>query len=283
MDSEVLRSSLSLFRRLPPNAIEHNLTGILNLLPNYADELLQRIDQPLETNLDESNGRKYLCCDYNRDGDSYRSPWSNEYFPTINDGFLPSDPLREVEIEANELFDIYREMYYEGGLSSVYLWDLENGFAGCFLIKKPIATDENVYVNQGCWESIHVVEVVEHTTASASYKLTSTITLQMLVKNDKVGKTDLSGSLTRQTELRTDFGTHKTHIENIGRLIEDMESDMRANMNELYLMKTRSVMNNIRNGTDGPVLSAEHVAALTDKVIKRGPVQEDPSIGIPPS
>ena len=281
MDSEVLRSSLSLLRRLPPNAIEHNLTGILNLLPNYADELLQRIDQPLETNLDESNGRKYLCCDYNRDGDSYRSPWSNEYFPTINDGFLPSDPLRELEIEANELFDTYREMYYEGGLSSVYLWDLEDGFAGCFLIKKPIAADENVYVNQGCWESIHVVEVVEHTTASASYKLTTTIMLQMLVKNDKVGKTDLSGSLTRQTELRTDFGKHKTHIENIGRLIEDMECDMRANMNELYLMKTRSVMNNIRNGTDGPVLSAEHVAALTDKIIKRSPVQEDPSISPP--
>ena len=41
-----------------------------------------------------------------------------------------------MEIEANELFDAYRELYFEGGTSSVYLWDLEKGFAGCILIKK---------------------------------------------------------------------------------------------------------------------------------------------------
>lgn len=26
--------------------------------------------------------------------------------------------------------------YYEGGISSVYLWDMEDGFAGCVLLKK---------------------------------------------------------------------------------------------------------------------------------------------------
>jgi capping protein beta len=41
-----------------------------------------------------------------------------------------------MEIEANELFDAYRELYFEGGTSSVYFWDLPEGFAGCFLIKK---------------------------------------------------------------------------------------------------------------------------------------------------
>ena len=41
-----------------------------------------------------------------------------------------------MEIEANELFDAYRELYFEGGVSSVYFWELDNGFAGCFLIKK---------------------------------------------------------------------------------------------------------------------------------------------------
>jgi len=54
----------------------------------------------------------------------------------LEDGFFPSEKLRSIEIEANELFDAYRELYYEGGTSSVYLWDLEGGFAGCFLIKK---------------------------------------------------------------------------------------------------------------------------------------------------
>lgn len=41
-----------------------------------------------------------------------------------------------MEVDFNELFDAYRELYFEGGTSSVYLWDLENGFAGCFLVKK---------------------------------------------------------------------------------------------------------------------------------------------------
>jgi hypothetical protein len=56
--------------------------------------------------------------------------------PAIEDGFLPSEKLRGMEIEFNELFDAYREMYFEGGTSSVYLWDQDQGFAGCFLIKK---------------------------------------------------------------------------------------------------------------------------------------------------
>lgn len=65
-----------------------------------------------------------------------RSPWTNTYSPPLEDGVLPSDDLRKMEVEANELFDAYRELYYEGGTSSVYLWNTENGFAGCFLIKK---------------------------------------------------------------------------------------------------------------------------------------------------
>jgi hypothetical protein len=33
----------------------------------------------------------------------------------------------------------------------------------------------------------------------------------------------------------------KTHMANIGRMIEDMESDMRNNLGELYIKKTREV------------------------------------------
>ena len=73
-EGDVIGASLSLMRRLPPNKVEQNLTGLTNLLPNETDELLQRIDQPLQEAIDAETGRKYLMCDYNRDGDSYRSP-----------------------------------------------------------------------------------------------------------------------------------------------------------------------------------------------------------------
>jgi len=50
----------------------------------------------------------------------------------------------------------YRYRYFEGGVSSVYLWDLDYGFAGVILIKK--AGDGSNKI-KGCWDSIHVVEV----------------------------------------------------------------------------------------------------------------------------
>jgi F-actin capping protein, beta subunit len=43
---------------------------------------------------------------------------------------MPSESLRKLEIDANHAFDQYRDMYFEGGVSSVYLWDLDHGFAG---------------------------------------------------------------------------------------------------------------------------------------------------------
>ena len=45
--------------------------------------------------------------------------------------------------------------YFESGVCSVYLWDLDHGFAGVVLIKKAGDTERA----KGCWDSIHVVEV----------------------------------------------------------------------------------------------------------------------------
>ena len=69
-----------------------------------------------------------------------RSPWSNEYDPPLDDGAVPSSKMRKLEIQANEAFDTYRELYYEGGVSSVYLWEADDptggNFAGVVVIKK---------------------------------------------------------------------------------------------------------------------------------------------------
>lgn len=49
---------------------------------------------------------------------------------------MPSERVRKLEVAANESFDVYRELYYEGGVGSVYFWDLDDGFAGVILLKK---------------------------------------------------------------------------------------------------------------------------------------------------
>jgi len=266
--------SLSLMRRLPPSKIEQNLNGLLNLIPEETDELLQRVDQPLKEATDPENGRKFLICDYNRDGDSHRSPWSNKYEPPIEDGFVPSEKLRDMEIEFNELFDAYRELYYAGGTSSVYLWDLDHGFAGCFLIKKNVEEGDR-FVKNGCWDSVNVIEAIESSSGdkksvTATYKLTTTVMLHMGVEKQELGDTVLAGSLTRQTELSSPVNESKTHIANIGRMIEDMETDIRSNLNELYILKTREVINSIRTSSGGPTQDASHIARLNAAVMSHG-------------
>ena len=176
-----------------------------------------------------------------------------------------------MEIEANELFDAYRELYYEGGVSSVYLWDLEGqGFAGCFLIKKRVANSRDV--KDGNWDSIHIVEVKELGGNLASYKLTTTILLNMGIEKAEIGNATLSGSLTRQTEQSNkayDNAT-KSHISIIGRMIEDMEIDTRSNLYQLYLMRTMDVVNNIRDTRPVNRASTNHVSTLNQAVLGHG-------------
>lgn len=44
-DLKKINSALSIMRRMPPSKIRFNLSGLLNLMPEATDELLQRVDQ----------------------------------------------------------------------------------------------------------------------------------------------------------------------------------------------------------------------------------------------
>jgi len=262
--ADLVDSMLDLMRRLPPTRVEENVNALIGMCPDLADELLGSVDQPLKVMLDRTTGRESLICDYNRDGESYRSPWSNEYDPPLEDGTLPSAKLRKLEVTANEAFDTYREMYFEGGVSSVFLWDLDDGFAGVVLMKKALNTAAVISEPSGSWDSIHVFEAAERG-RQAHYKLTSTIMLSMVhrgVKNgsgdnkdDKIDvkrdeETTLSGSMTRQTEQDHPIQDPTSHITNVGRMIEDMEIKMRNLLQEVYFGKTRDVVFDLRSLED---------------------------------
>merc|ERR1712012_1206670 len=246
MTEQQLDCALDLMRRLPPQQIEKNLSDLIDLVPELCEDLLSSVDQPLKIARDKTVGKDYLLCDYNRDGDSYRSPWSNQYEPALDDGAMPSERLRKLEIDANTAFDQYREMYFEGGVSSVYLWDLDHGFAGVILIKK--AGDGDSKKIKGCWDSIHVVEVQEKSSGrSAHYKLTSTSMLWLQTNREGSGTMNLGGSLTRQVEQDSPVSEASPHIANIGRMVEDMENKIRNTLNEIYFGKTRDIVNGLRS------------------------------------
>ena len=247
--SNKLDFALDLMRRLPPQQIEKNLTNLIDLVPNLCEDLLSAIDQPLKVARDKLVGKDYLLCDYNRDGDSYRSPWSNQYDPVFEEGIVPSDRLRKLEVEANSAFEQYREMYFEGGVSSVYFWDNDFGFAGVILIKK--AGDGNNQKIKGCWDSIHVIEVQERSTSTkVHYKLTSTVMLWLQTNKADSGMMNLGGSLMRQKEQDASLAD-STHIANIGRMVEEMENQIRHSLNTIYFDKTKSILNSLRSPIDG--------------------------------
>ncbi|ORY66662.1 F-actin-capping protein subunit beta [Leucosporidium creatinivorum] len=248
-----LTACLDLTRRLPPQAIESNLELLCAVLPDLADDLLGSVDQPLKIRVD-GGGRQYLVCDYNRDGDSYRSPWTNSYDPPLADGTVPSPKLRKLEAAMGDAFDVYRDMYYEGGVSSVYLWDTEDGFAGVVLLKK---TNDSAG-STASWDSVHVFESTERG-RTAHYKLTSTIMLYLakdIAPGEETkgeGKVELGGSMTRQNELdaphdpSSTSATLSSHISNVGRMIEDMEGKMRSSLQEVYFSKTKDITTTLRS------------------------------------
>jgi len=251
--TDQLDFALDLMRRMPPSDIEDNLAGLIDLVPDLCEQLLSMVDQPLKVAHDSSAKRDYLLCDYNRDGDSYRSPWSSKYDPPISGGAQPSSKLRNLEVKANEAFDTYRDLYFEGGVSSVYTWDLDNGFAAVILIKKTQDTTKQNQPMKGTWDSIHVIEVQDGK-GDAKYKLTSTVMLFIETQTPETGRITLAGSLTRQDSKTYKINREWNHVANIGRMVEDMEFNLRTTIETIYFGKTKQIVNELRT-----LLGTEHL------------------------
>ncbi|KAK6138838.1 hypothetical protein DH2020_027425 [Rehmannia glutinosa] len=185
-----MEAAMGLMRRIPPKHSETALSALLSLLPHHSSDLLSQVDQPLQVLCDVDSGKEFILCEYNRDADSYR--------------------------------------YYEGGISSVYMWEDENeGFIACFLIKKgdsslnfmvngailpmsnfvmvfPIedgsktADGKRGYLQEGSWDAIHVIEVGPVEEETARYCLTSSVMLSLTTNHESSGTFNLSGSIRRQ-------------------------------------------------------------------------------------
>lgn len=294
-----LEAALDLLRRLPPQRVETNLLALVRLLPQYTSQLLSTVDVPAKVRVCSRTGRDYLVCDYNRDGDSYRSPWSNEYEPPVMEGspLKPDERLRRLEVVANEAFDTYRTLYYEGGVSSVYIWDSRgvqedpegaeqcegdkeqsqgtpkdvtpqgsglDKFTMAVLIKKESEAGDGI--RSGAWDAMHIIEVSvskEPSTEAmtANYKLTTTVTLHLDTAVAKLDSFLLAGSITRQSQHLATLASSaiEEHIPHMGRLVEDMESRMRSSLQEIYFGKTHDLINEIR-----PVMPAGYLRHQAD-------------------
>ena len=129
-------------------------------------------------------------------------------------------------------------------------------------------------VSKGCWDSIHVVEVKEPSQGMASYKLTTTVMLSLIVPQAGAGDVNLAGGLTRQASKSCKLDKFNTHIVNMGKMVEEMEINLRKSLDELYIQRTRMIVNSIRkpySGSAGP--SKTFLADLSSAVGKKGLIE----------
>jgi len=237
---------------MPPSSVENCLAGLLILDPSLTDDLLNNVDVPLKTCVDASDGRSYIMSDFNRDGDAYRSPWSNTYYEEgeqVEGELFPRNDLRALEIKANAIFDVYRNLYFQGGLSSVYFFETEEGntdaWGACFLIHKDVP--ETKSLRAGFWDSTHVFDFKTDSPGQYTYQLTSSVMVSMQIQDESVGTVDLSGTMSKQKSKSCSHSPGDTHITVMGRMIEETELEMRNDMESLYIQKTREVVNGMRN------------------------------------
>lgn len=244
-EEQKLNAALDLMRRLPPSKVESNLSFLVALVPEISEDLLSNVDAPLKVATCEKTGKPYLLCDYNRDGDSYRSPWSNEYSPILEDGIKPNERMRALEVKANDLFSEYFKQYYDKTcIPSCYFWQEDENEFSCYILVKKEAKGERG-VETGVWDATHAVRVTEGAGSEVTYTLISTVLLSLSMK---LNNTDLSGSVQKQ-ETRTlpKPKMDEEHLVNIGNLIQDVENMMWDNLNIVYFAKTKEITSNLRS------------------------------------
>ncbi|CAM9227211.1 unnamed protein product, partial [Heterosigma akashiwo] len=146
---------ISILGKLKPAEHERDARALIQASGVVEEDLLQSITLPLTVKEEPTNGKSYLLCHApsSFEKGSYRSPWTNIYDPPTREGAVPSEGLRQLELEANELLESYCALYYdgEGAIGSAYFWDKEGGFGACFLLKK--------HCEAGSWDAVHTVAV----------------------------------------------------------------------------------------------------------------------------
>jgi len=237
-----------LLRRVPPAKIEARLYDAIHLAPDLTDTLLSTVDIPLKVVQDKDTNAAFLACEFNRDLDSHRSPFSNKYFPPLPDGQKIPARLRNIEVRANTAFGAYRQLYFQGGISSVYLWEIDTkvfGF-GVFIkneVNTNLRTGEPI---KGTIDCSDVVEVDE-SSKDATYTLTSSVLLKCSIEVGVGEPLSVSGSTADRKSVRKHFDTDDDHIVNIGELIEMNAARFRDTMNTIYISKMKQVLDAIAN------------------------------------
>ena len=209
----------------------------------------------------------FIESEYNKDGESYRSPWSNKYFPQKESNKLLPNELRELEQRINQLIKTYLKIYYsENAISSAYIMfqdeSINNGFLCCVFIKSSVNNSEYLK-DESFLESTNLISVKFMRERSDTpnkeriktiYKTNTAFLYKLKLKS--LENCEFNGTkncdCTKTTYINNYFDYEK-HLRYIGKSIEENEANLRLKLDKIYFEKNNYICKEIRmeEGQDG--------------------------------
>ena len=240
-----------LLRHVQPKDIEDRMYDVINLNEDLMDDLLSTIDVPLKVATDSSQ-KEFIKCDYNRDGDSYRSPYTNKYYPPLSDGQLPPPDLRKMEELGNKGFQRYLQQYFGSGVISCYCWEIDTDVFGIgIFVKKDL--DGSTHNNKSLKGTISCSDVFEVSRVGGNqfqYSLVSSVILTLSI-GTKFEPLTISGSLADQlVEKRNADGPFR-HMVNAGQMVEKTASKFMSKVKQIYISKMQEIFSYMKSSSFG--------------------------------
>ena len=238
--SPSITSCIQIMQLMPIKNNSNNINGISSIIyddDNLLNEFLQKVDTRTEISTEDPKGK----------------------FIKSEDGYFPSENLRKLEEKLNKMFKLYAKNYYnENTIISVYCWEfgkkISDGFGVGILIKNIIENEKGI--KNGIWDSSNIISVEfsgEKGKLKAKYNLVTSLMLNLTFENKICGKINLSGNLVRNArsvENVNDYVNDDSHIENIGVLVEDLETSIRNSLEVIYVMKTKEIIDSCRKNQE---------------------------------
>lgn len=239
MSSQV-QAALELLKRLPPSP--DSLSSLLLFLtPAQQSALLSKASMSLQCVHDPDSDRDFLCCGFNQEGCSYRSPYSGRYYPPLEDGYEPSGALRRLEIRTNELFADYVNRYYGAALSSVYFSQSSEkaGFSVCFAVRKTATKREK----SAEVTATHYIDMIHEGSEKKLYQVSSRLLLALQVG----GNTLFTGSFNTSKEEKAPLLDPRGDSESLQllRLVEDSESSLMKQFDNFLASRVRGTIKSL--------------------------------------
>lgn len=242
--SSPFEAAHDLLRHVEPKRVEDRLHQVYRINGSLVDELCSTVDVPLQIAVDPETQQQYIRCDFNRDCDSFRSPFTSRYYPELPDGIQPPPALRRLELAAQGGFDAYKRLYFsDGAVLSVYAWeiDYDRFGVGVFVRKDVDSQLRDGSSIEGAISCSDVVEVIHDKDCLYKYDMVSTILLDCRVGTALNAPIEMSGGIADHMQYYGKALNEVQHLINVGQMIEENASTFMEKVKKIYVGKMEEV------------------------------------------